>query len=76
MIKHKATPSVKRFADNYRRFNFKAVIIRNFSREKGVIACMTRLDLAVNCRSRHAVFYQYTGEKFTVGFVVVVYFCI
>ena len=77
LIKHKATPSVKRFADDYSRFNFKTVIVHNISREKGVISCMTRLVLAVNCRSRHAVFYQYIGEQFTIGFVVaVVYFCL
>ena len=77
LIKHKAAPSVKGFADDHSRFNFKTVIIHNFSREKSVIACMTRLVLAVNCRSRHTVFYQYIGEKLTIGFVVTaVYFCL
>ncbi len=68
---------MKRFANNHRRVNSKTVIVHNISREKGIIACMTRLVLAENCRSRYAVFYQYIGEKFTVGFVVaVVYFCL
>lgn len=36
---------------------------------------MTRLVLAVNCRSRYVAFYQHISEKFAVGFVVaVVYF--
>ena len=29
LIKHKAAPSVKRFASDHCRFNFKTVIIRN-----------------------------------------------
>ena len=77
LIKHKAAPSVKRFASDHCRFNFKTVIIHNFSGEKGVISCMTRLVLAENCRSRHTVFYQYISKKFTISFVVAaVYFCL
>lgn len=41
LTKHKAAPSVKRFASDHRRFNFKTIIIHNISREKGIIACMT-----------------------------------
>ena len=41
LIKHKAAPSVKGFADDHRRINSKTVIVHNISREKGIIACMT-----------------------------------